>query len=137
MRVLAIIALALLLVAWCVYAATLAFLGLWFSLVCRTSARAILATLGTTLALTFAHWLPWMCCAIGGMGCGGSGLLDVLLVQVGATPPSGRKAMAVGWSARPGRVASNDRSSDRPAYTPASSGSTSRSTTSRPNLAPT
>ncbi len=39
--------------------------------------------------------------------------------------------------ARPGSVASNDSSSDRPAYTPPSSGSTSRSTTSGPNRAAT
>ena len=40
-------------------------------------------------------------------------------------------------SASPGRVASKDSSSDRPAYTPPSSGLTSRSTTSWPNRADT
>ncbi len=39
--------------------------------------------------------------------------------------------------ARPGSVASNDSRSARPAYTPPSSGSTRRSTTSDPNLDPT
>ena len=66
-------------------------------------------------------------------------------------PPGPRRAVAAGgggsseaaasasdarsrdaW-ARPGSVASNDSSSERPAYTPPSSGSTSRSTTSGPN----
>src|SRR5207302_471672 len=45
-------------------------------------------TLGTTLALTFAHWLPWMCCVFARFGGGGSGIEDVALVQAGATPPA-------------------------------------------------
>ena len=82
------LAVGLLVGAWCVYAGVLALLGLWFSLVCRTSSHAILATLGTTLAITFGHWLPWVCCAFGGMGGGGSGLADLALMQAGATPPA-------------------------------------------------
>jgi ABC-type Na+ efflux pump permease subunit len=83
------LALGFLMASWFVYAAALALLGLWFSLVCRTSTRAILATLGTALALSFGHWLPWMCCAFGAVGgmFFGRGQEDLLLVQAGATPP--------------------------------------------------
>ena len=45
-----------------VYAAATASLGLWFSVVCRTSLRAIIATLLTGFVLGVGHWLPWICC---------------------------------------------------------------------------
>jgi ABC-type transport system involved in multi-copper enzyme maturation permease subunit len=50
-----------LVVAYVVYAAAVASLGLWFSVVCRTTLRAILATMVTGLVLCVGHWLPWMC----------------------------------------------------------------------------
>jgi hypothetical protein len=34
---------------------------LWCSVVCRTSLRAILATLVLSLLLVGGHWIPWMC----------------------------------------------------------------------------
>ena len=73
------------------------------------------------------------------------------LTKTGAGGPSPRAAAALssspaaasvtGWPSRvaaasAGMVASNDSWSDRPAYTPPSSGSTSRSTTSGPSRAP-
>jgi hypothetical protein len=45
-----------------VYAAAMASIGLWFSVMCRTTLRAILATLFTALLLAVGHWVPWMCC---------------------------------------------------------------------------
>jgi ABC-type transport system involved in multi-copper enzyme maturation permease subunit len=47
-----VLALPVLLLAWTVYAGLLAIVGLWFSLVCQTSLRAIIWTLFTILALT-------------------------------------------------------------------------------------
>jgi ABC-type transport system involved in multi-copper enzyme maturation permease subunit len=55
------VAVPLLLSAYLVYAAAVASLGLWFSVVCRTTLRAILATVLTGLLLCVGHWLPWMC----------------------------------------------------------------------------
>src|SRR5207245_654964 len=61
--------------------------GLWFSLLCKTSLRATVATLLTTVAVGLGHWLPWMCClAVPGMA--GSGLEYVAKVQGGLTPPA-------------------------------------------------
>lgn len=71
---------------WCVYAAFLAVMGLWYSLICRTTTRAVMATLGTALAVSFGHWLPWMLCMFGPRG--GPGVEDIIWVQVGATPPA-------------------------------------------------
>ena len=51
----------LLAAAYVVYAGAVASLGLWFSVVCRTTLRAILATMVTGLMLCVGHWLPWMC----------------------------------------------------------------------------
>jgi hypothetical protein len=55
------VAVPLLVIAYVVYAAHIASLGLWFSVVCRTTLRAILATLLTALLLCAGHWLPWLC----------------------------------------------------------------------------
>src|SRR5262249_29986265 len=55
------VAVPLLMIAYLVYAAAVASLGLWFSVVCRTTLRAILATMLTGLLLCVGHWLPWMC----------------------------------------------------------------------------
>src|SRR5262249_48054349 len=46
-----VLALPLLLLAWLVYAGLLATVGLWFSLICPTSSRAMVWTLFTILAL--------------------------------------------------------------------------------------
>jgi ABC-type transport system involved in multi-copper enzyme maturation permease subunit len=49
-------------VAWLVYASTLAGVGLWFSTACRTSLRAILWTLTTTVVLCGGQYVLSMCC---------------------------------------------------------------------------
>ncbi len=52
----------LLAVACLFYAGAAASIGLWCSVVFRTSLRAILGTLLAGLLLFGAHWIPWMCC---------------------------------------------------------------------------
>src|SRR5262249_27716648 len=79
---LAAIALAL---AWTAYAAFLACLGLWFSVVCRTGLRATIATLLATLGLSVGHWLLWLCCIPGG---GPRGIEEIAKFQAGLTPPA-------------------------------------------------
>jgi hypothetical protein len=47
---------------WLIMAGFLGTVGLWFSTVCRSSQRATLATMLTTLFLGGGHWLLWLCC---------------------------------------------------------------------------
>jgi ABC-type transport system involved in multi-copper enzyme maturation permease subunit len=54
---LSLLALPLVLLAWGVYAMFLAALGLWFSLVCRTTTRAYLWTLLTIAGVCVGNWL--------------------------------------------------------------------------------
>lgn len=54
------LALPLLLVAWLVCAAFMAVLGLWFSVVCRSTLRALLATVVAMLVVSGAHWIAWL-----------------------------------------------------------------------------
>lgn len=56
------LALMLLVIAWFVYAAALSGLGLWFSVVSRTTLRATIWTLFTTAGIGVGHWIVWMCC---------------------------------------------------------------------------
>jgi ABC-type transport system involved in multi-copper enzyme maturation permease subunit len=56
------LALLLLVVTWLTYAAFLAGLGTWFSVVSRTTLRATTWTLLGALAAGLGHWLLWMCC---------------------------------------------------------------------------
>jgi ABC-type transport system involved in multi-copper enzyme maturation permease subunit len=51
-----------LLAAWAVYAAVLSCIGLWFSLVSRTTLRATMWTFLSTAGAGVGHWLLWMCC---------------------------------------------------------------------------
>lgn len=57
------LALLMLIVTWLVYAAFLAGLGTWFSVVCRTTLRATTLTLLTAVAAGLGHWMIWMCLA--------------------------------------------------------------------------
>ncbi len=58
-----IAAVPLLIFAWLVYAGVFACVGMWFSLVCRTTLRATVWTLLSTIGLAAGHWLvSSMCC---------------------------------------------------------------------------
>jgi ABC-type transport system involved in multi-copper enzyme maturation permease subunit len=69
-----------------VYSATLAMVGLWFSVFCSTTARATVATVFATLGLSVGHWLIWLCCLPFG-GPGGRELEAIVKFQAGLTPP--------------------------------------------------
>jgi ABC-type transport system involved in multi-copper enzyme maturation permease subunit len=72
-----------------IYSGSLALVGLWFSVVCRTTVRATVATVFASLGLGFGHWLIWLCCVpllAAGPG-GGEGLKQVAEFQAGITPP--------------------------------------------------
>jgi ABC-type transport system involved in multi-copper enzyme maturation permease subunit len=56
------LALPLLLGAWLIYAFVVSGIGLWFSMVSKTSLRATLWTLLCTVGAGVGHWLIWMCC---------------------------------------------------------------------------
>jgi ABC-type transport system involved in multi-copper enzyme maturation permease subunit len=67
-----------------VYAGSLAVVGLWFSVTCRTTVRAIVAALFTALGLGIGHWMLWLCCIPFGTG---RDLENVFKLQAGFTPP--------------------------------------------------
>jgi hypothetical protein len=76
--------------AWLIYAFFLSLLGTWFSVISRTSQRAIVYTLLATIGLGVGHWLPWCCClpfAFFGPG-PGPGLQYPAMFQAGLTPPA-------------------------------------------------
>jgi ABC-type transport system involved in multi-copper enzyme maturation permease subunit len=82
------VAVALHLAAWFIYAAFLTNLGLWFSMISRTTRRAIAWTLASALGLAFGHWLIWLLCIPLYLGAGSPPFLDWLpKLQVGLTPP--------------------------------------------------
>jgi ABC-type transport system involved in multi-copper enzyme maturation permease subunit len=85
------LALLLLVVTWFVYAAFLAGLGTWFSVVTRTTLRATVWTLLCAVGAALGHWLIWMCC-IPIMIVRAGPMPDVLAwvakYQVGLTPPA-------------------------------------------------
>jgi ABC-type transport system involved in multi-copper enzyme maturation permease subunit len=56
------LALPVLVLAWLVYAAFAAMLGLWFSLTSRTSLRATIWTLLASVAMSVGHWFVMMMC---------------------------------------------------------------------------
>ncbi len=69
-----------------VYCGTLAVVGLWCSVVCRTTVRATVAAVAATLGLSVGHWLIWLCCIPLG-GPGGHPLDTLIELQAGITPP--------------------------------------------------
>lgn len=83
------VSLVLLLMAWLVYAATLASIGIWFSLACATSLRATVFTLVAAGFLGGGHFFLWMCCApcmfLGG---GARGSETFVKIQASMTPPA-------------------------------------------------
>jgi ABC-type transport system involved in multi-copper enzyme maturation permease subunit len=82
--------------AWLVYAAFLATVGVWFSIVSRTSLRAIIYTIATALGAAFGHWIIWACCIPLMIYRQGNGreFQWLLKLQAGFTPP-----FALGWLA--------------------------------------
>jgi len=82
------VAVALHLAAWCIYAAFLTNLGLWFSMVSRTTMRAIVWTLASALGLGFGHWLIWLLFIPLFLGPGPPRSFEWLAkLQFGLTPP--------------------------------------------------
>jgi ABC-type transport system involved in multi-copper enzyme maturation permease subunit len=83
------LAIPVLMAAWLVYAAFLATLGMWFSIVSRTSLRAILYTIASALGAAFGHWIMWACCLPLMMYSDGNGREFEWLakLQAGLTPP--------------------------------------------------
>jgi ABC-type transport system involved in multi-copper enzyme maturation permease subunit len=78
------------LVAWAIYAGGIAAVGLWFSVVCRTTLRATVWTLLTTLFIGGGHWLVGgMCCfmPLGILGMRGRDLEYLMKFEAGQTPP--------------------------------------------------
>jgi hypothetical protein len=84
------LALPLLLGAWLVYAFMVSGIGMWFSMVSRTTLRATLWTLLCTAGAGVGHWLVWMCCIPLFVTMRGEPTLVKWLrdFQVGFTPPS-------------------------------------------------
>jgi ABC-type transport system involved in multi-copper enzyme maturation permease subunit len=83
-----IFALPLVLTAWFVFAAFVAMLGLWYSMVSKSSMRATVWTLLTMLGLGVGHWLPWLCCTpFLFMGPDHRGVEYLAKFQAGFTPP--------------------------------------------------
>jgi ABC-type transport system involved in multi-copper enzyme maturation permease subunit len=80
------LAVPLLALTWCVYAAAMASIGLWFSLVARTSMRAVLYAILTAVGLSVGHWLLWLPCMFALRS--GPDLEYVFLAQGGVTPPA-------------------------------------------------
>jgi ABC-type transport system involved in multi-copper enzyme maturation permease subunit len=84
------LAVPLLIIAWLVYASTLAGIGLWFSTACRTSMRATFWTLTVSVAVSVGHWLIWMCFlprAFAG-GSWGYELGELFAIHSALTPPA-------------------------------------------------
>src|SRR5262249_53906825 len=89
---LSVAAVPMLIAAWLIYAGVFAAVGLWFSLVSRTTLRATVWTLLSTIGLAVGHWLvSIMLCYIPVSMMGNSSSQDVEYLvefQVGQTPPA-------------------------------------------------
>jgi ABC-type transport system involved in multi-copper enzyme maturation permease subunit len=81
------LALPVLLGEWFVYAAFVANLGLWFSMGSRTTLRAIVGTLLSTIALFGGHWLIWLLFVPFVMGRWPPMFEVIAKAQCGVTPP--------------------------------------------------
>jgi ABC-type transport system involved in multi-copper enzyme maturation permease subunit len=89
------VALPLVMAAWLVYAGFLATLGMWYSTVCRTTLRATVLTILSTILLSLGHWLPWLCCNVLVSPAMGRGPEHMVKAQAGLlTPP-----FVLGWLA--------------------------------------
>ncbi len=70
-----------------IYACAFIQIGMWFSMVCRNSTRATVATIFGILVICGAHWLPTFCCVISLNHPVGGGFDDLAMFQGGLTPP--------------------------------------------------
>lgn len=85
-----VLAVPILVVAWSIYATFFAMIGLWFSMVCKSSARATVCTVLAALFCGGGHWLLGaFCCYIPlAWSRASSENVDILVrFQVGMTPP--------------------------------------------------
>ncbi len=88
-----VFALPLLLAAWVVFASFFTMLGLWFSMMAKTTMRATVYTVLFTIGLGGGHWVIWLCCGPllllgGGVGRGPGDVGEMLMkFQAGLTPP--------------------------------------------------
>lgn len=85
------LALPLLATAWVVYAAVFALVGLWCSLVCRTTLQATVSTLVAVVALSAGHWLATGMCCFGPLALFGVRDRDmewIAFLEIGQTPPA-------------------------------------------------
>jgi hypothetical protein len=64
----------------------MASVGLWFSLVSRTSARAVLYTILAVVGLSVGHWLIWLPC--GFLFLHGEVAYWIAMIEGGLTPPA-------------------------------------------------
>jgi len=80
------LAFVVLVAAWFIYAAVLSGMGVWFSLVCRTTLRATVWTLLSAAAAGAGHLFLLMCCSPLFVG-PASGFEFLAKMQVGMTPP--------------------------------------------------
>jgi ABC-type transport system involved in multi-copper enzyme maturation permease subunit len=82
------LALPVVMLAWFVYAAFFAVLGLWYSTVCKTSLRAMVLTVFSVLTLCGGHWIMWMCCVFAARSGPGEAFEILAQAQLGVmTPP--------------------------------------------------
>src|SRR5262249_18346707 len=84
------LALPLLIGAWFVYAGVMSLVGLWFSIVCKTTLRATVLSLVSVTGLSVGHWLLWMCCVpclFSGHASGGEVLEGMIKFEAAGPPP--------------------------------------------------
>ena len=95
------ITLPLMFMAWITYTAVVAILGLWYSVVCRTSTSATVWTYLSTAGLGVGHWLDMLCMIPLFIAGQYQALHYLVLMQAGFTPPFARCSFL--FSCRPAR----------------------------------
>lgn len=90
--------------AWCVYALFVACVGLWFSVVCQTSQRALLWTVIAVVTAFGGHWLIWMFFVLVSnwqFGDAKGTEFAVIFQSYGLTPPLVLRALSSSWGENP------------------------------------
>jgi ABC-type transport system involved in multi-copper enzyme maturation permease subunit len=86
-----LLALPLLVIAWFIYAAVYALVGIWFSIVSKTTGRATIWALLTGVFIGGLHWCLWSLCCLAPWFMAGSGGMDADYLphfMAGQTPPA-------------------------------------------------